>query len=170
VVGGGPVVVEALPGALSSQHCGLANKRIGSGTLLYGARATLSLYLRDAFGNYISCGHYARGLGRHNISHVSIYHEPGDDAPAAWTAEGKVGRCHDAVYREGHSSVGKVDGVVEVSFTVPHRNVSADGSKDQTRTLDLEVARERERRETEKGERESRRRDLEVAVLHAHRH
>jgi len=58
LVGHMPLIIQALPGALSSQHCGLVGKRVGTGTLLYGSSATLSLYLRDAFGNYISCAHY----------------------------------------------------------------------------------------------------------------
>ena len=37
LVGGKAVMIEALPGALSSQHCGVMGKRLGSGTLLYGA-------------------------------------------------------------------------------------------------------------------------------------
>ena len=140
LVGGKPLMVEALPGALSSQHCGVVGKRIGSGilgTLVYGSSATLSLYLRDAYGNYISCAHYARGLERHNISRVSIYHEPGDDAPSAWSAVGRLARCRDSIYHE--SSSDKIDGVLDVTFMVPpHRNMSAESSKELS--LDLEVA------------------------------
>jgi len=58
LVGGKPLIIEALPGPLSSQHCGVVGKRLGTGTLLYGSSATFSLYLRDSFGNYISCAHY----------------------------------------------------------------------------------------------------------------
>ena len=167
LVGGKPLIIEALPGPLSSQHCGVVGKRLGTGTLLYGSSATFSLYLRDSFGNYISCAHYrlfrppsplvfyvwpqcghltslpraramlaaGRGRAKHNISRVSIYHEPGDDAPAAWSALGRLGRCHDAIYHE--SSSNKIDGVLDVSFTVPHRNMSGESTKELS--LDLEV-------------------------------
>jgi len=136
LVGHMPLIIQALPGALSSQHCGLVGKRVGTGTLLYGSSATLSLYLRDAFGNYISCAHYRRGLQRHNITGVSIYHEPGDDAPAAWSALGSLTRCHDSIYHE--SSAEKIDGVVDVRWTVPHRNLSGESTKELS--LDLEVS------------------------------
>ena len=210
LVGGRPLGIEALPGALSSQHCGVVGMRLGSGTLLYGSSATFSLYLRDSFGNYISCAHYSlcrypsprrtcsypslacaalsrlvilaspqmhfaakdvqtanaalvrrqgtstppaaglweaghkadrlagaagRGLLKHNISRVSIYHEPGDDAPAAWSTLGRLGRCHDSVYHETFSD--KIDGVLDVSFTVPHRNMSGESTKELS--LDLEA-------------------------------
>ena len=42
LVGGKAVMIEALPGALSSQHCGVMGKRLGSGTLLYGASSRFS--------------------------------------------------------------------------------------------------------------------------------
>ena len=77
-----------------------------------------------------------RGLARHNISRVSIYHEPGDDAPAAWSAVGRLARCRDSIYHE--SSSDKMDGVLDVTFTVPHRNMSGESSKELS--LDLEVA------------------------------
>ena len=66
---------------------------------------------------------------------MSIYHEPGDDAPAAWSAVGRLARCRDSIYHE--SSSDKIDGVLDVTFTVPHRNMSGESSKELS--LDLEV-------------------------------
>jgi len=67
---------------------------------------------------------------------VSIYHEPGDDAPAAWAAVGMVGRCHDSIYHE--ESGDHIDGVLDISFIVPHRNLSGESTKEMS--LDLEVS------------------------------
>lgn len=75
LVDGTPLEVEVFPGALSSQHCGIVGNSLGSGTLLYGGFCRFGLYLRDPFGNYISCAHYFRGLTKHNISELSVYHE-----------------------------------------------------------------------------------------------
>ena len=67
---------------------------------------------------------------------MSIYHEPGDDAPAAWAALGRVGRCHDSIYHE--ESGDHIDGVLDISFVVPHRNLSGESTKEMS--LDLEVS------------------------------
>jgi hypothetical protein len=74
-------------------------------------------------------------LLKHNITRVSVYHEPGDDAPAAWSTQGRLGRCHDSVYHEAFTD--KIDGVLDVSFTVPHRNMSGESTKELS--LDLEA-------------------------------
>ena len=58
-----------------------------------------------------------------------------DSAPAAWSTLGRLGRCHDSVYHETFSD--KIDGVLDVSFTVPHRNMSGESTKELS--LDLEA-------------------------------
>ena len=39
--------------------------------MVYGSSVTFGLYLRDSYGNYISCEHYKRGLAHHNITEVA---------------------------------------------------------------------------------------------------
>ena len=135
IVGGKPLLIEALPGALSGQYCGLVGEMIGTGTLLYGSSVTFGVYLRDAFGNYISCAHYRRGRKHHNISSIVIYYEGGDDSAAGWSSSGRLGRCRDSIYHE--SSAEKIDGLIDVTFMVPHDNMN--GSSTKELSIDLEV-------------------------------
>jgi len=129
------LLIEVLPGELSSQHCGVVAGKLGSGTMLYGSSVTFGLYLRDSYGNYISCAHYRRGFRFHNISEVTIYHEPGDDASSAsWQVPGIIGLCRDNVYHDGTFQV--VDGVVMVTFEIPRPSGE---STTKEVALDIEV-------------------------------
>ena len=71
LVGDRTFPVEVFPGELSSLRCGVFGGKLGAGSMVYGSSVTFGLYLRDSYGNYISCEHYKRGLAHHNITEVA---------------------------------------------------------------------------------------------------
>jgi hypothetical protein len=92
------------------------------------------LYLRDSYGNYISCDHYYRDLKTRNISEISVYHET--EGLSSWTTEATIGRCSDRVYKEAGGFSSK-DGVLDVEFQLPSSLGEEAAGKEIV--LDLEV-------------------------------
>jgi len=92
------------------------------------------LYLRDSYGNYISCEHYYRDLKTRNISEISVYHET--EGLSSWTTKATIGRCSDRVYKEAGGFSSK-DGVLDVEFQLPSSLGEEAGGKEIV--LDLEV-------------------------------